>query len=69
MNERCTCGERLKPPRKWPPVLVQCIGLVALLAAVNAKYDGWAAVGAFGLALVVGTMDGVAHAAADALRR
>jgi hypothetical protein len=59
MGEPCSCGGA--PEIAWPLTVAQVIGLVALLVAIAFLHDGWYVVGAFGLALLTGRLDGAIH--------
>ena len=70
MGERCSCGADAEPTfLDHHPLLLRLLGLAALLVAVGMIYDGWFVVGAFGLALLTGHVDGATGAVRQLLRR
>jgi hypothetical protein len=62
----CTCRTDLADT--LPTALLRVAGLVLVAFAVGAVYDGWFVVGAIGLALVSGWLDGVPVATRGVLR-
>jgi hypothetical protein len=53
----CTCRSDLA--ELLPTAMLRVAGLVLVAFAVGAVYDGWFVVGAIGLALLSGWLDGV----------
>jgi hypothetical protein len=49
-----TDEERHGLQKALPPLVLQVVGLICLLTAVRALYDGWYVLGALGVALVFG---------------
>jgi hypothetical protein len=61
----CTCRATLADT--LPAALLRVAGLVLVAIAVGAVYDGWFVLGAIGLALVSGWLDGLPVAVRDVL--
>ena len=75
MTEKCSCGgEEVVYVYHHDflddhPLLLKLVGLISLLVAVWFLYDGWLVLGAFGLALLTGHLNGVPDALKNAALR